>query len=149
MGVWGITNLENDTAQDWLVEVGEDFVSAQEYVEMILQEEDFIDDEESFITLAVLELMEQHLSSSDFDKNAFLQKFPKDFIFSVIKASKKILYFENHSELRELWQESDEYEQWKTHQDSLISCIKYFLEKYEIRKIDNARPGTTWSLLDD
>ncbi|GEM_PF-5522296 len=23
MGVWGISNLENDTAKDWLVEIGD------------------------------------------------------------------------------------------------------------------------------
>lgn len=70
MGVWGISNLENDTAKDWLVEIGDKYIIADIYAKKILTEENFIDDEESFITLAVLELIERQILSKYFDKQS-------------------------------------------------------------------------------
>ncbi len=32
MGVWGISNLENDTAKDWLVEIGDKYIIADIYL---------------------------------------------------------------------------------------------------------------------
>lgn len=32
MGVWGISNLENDTAKDWLVEIGDKYIIADIYM---------------------------------------------------------------------------------------------------------------------
>ena len=128
MGVWGISNLENDTAKDWLVEIGDKYIIADIYAKKILAEENFIDDEESFITLAVLELMERQILSKYFDKNRFLLKNPENFIFSILNASKKILNFSNHSELRELWKETDEYDEWKKYQESLINNVEFFFK---------------------
>lgn len=39
MGVWGISNLKNDTAKDWLVEIGDKYIIADIYAKKILAEE--------------------------------------------------------------------------------------------------------------
>ena len=147
MGTWGIGNYENDTVQDWLSE--NDGTINYEYVEpylaQVLNEEEFIDDEESFISLAALEWMADSIENKsineiNIDELVYVQ------IKSILKSAKKILNFKGHSELRELWQESDEYELWLNHQNNLIDKIKLFLQKID-KKFQ--APGTSWSLLDD
>ena len=132
MGTWGIGNYENDTVQDWLSE--NDGTINYEYVEpylaQVLSEEEFIDDEESFISLAALEWMADSIENKsineiNIDELVYVQ------IKSILKSAKKILNFKGHSELRELWQESDEYELWLNHQNNLIDKIKLFLQKID------------------
>lgn len=134
MGAWGYKNFENDTAIDWFAELEEslDKELVIPYLTKILNETDFIDDEESFITLAVLEGLNGRLKliSTDY---ILPQLESVDTILlaqMVIKAAKKILFFKEHSEVRELWEESDEYYQWFNYQVSLIMKLDNFYSNY-------------------
>jgi hypothetical protein len=130
MGAWGIKNFENDTAVDWINDFQEEGNTAEveEILDQILLEKDFIDDEESFITLGFLELLAVNLNltpttiDNDFD-------FPitRSLVDKTIKATHKILFFENHSELRELWEESEDYAQWQDYQLYLIKILTDYL----------------------
>ncbi|MBP2617546.1 DUF4259 domain-containing protein [Chryseobacterium jejuense] len=144
MGAWGYKNFENDTAADWFAELEEslDKELVIPYLTKILDEDDFIDDEESFITLAILEALSGRLKliSTDY---ILPQLESVDTILlaqMVIKASKKILFFKEHSEVRELWEESDEYHQWFNYQVSLIMRLNNFYSNYNFVDEENNDP---------
>ncbi|SES08790.1 DUF4259 domain-containing protein [Pedobacter rhizosphaerae] len=130
MGAWGIKNFENDTAVDWLNDFQPEGNTAEieEILDQVLAEKDFIDDEESFITLAFLELLavKLNLTQTTMETNI---AFPitRALIEKTIKATHKILFFENHSELRELWEESEEYTPWQDYQSFLIKILTDYL----------------------
>ena len=133
MGAWGIKNFENDTAIDWLESLSS-FVSDKDiepYLDKVLQEKEFIDDEESFIGLAIAELILHQLGFSKIeilaDRNITLN-FSISNIEKAIKVINKILYFEEHSELRELWQESEDYEYWEKYQLSIVSYLQKYID---------------------
>jgi len=119
MSAWGIKNFENDTAVDWLndFEQETDTKALEEILDGIIKEQDFIDDEESFITLAFLELLtiKLKLIVATVDIDVAFNPTSK-LIEKTIMSTQKILFFENHSELRELWKESEEYNQWQDYQ---------------------------------
>jgi len=131
MGAWGIKNFENDTAIDWLNEFQQeaDSTSVEILLDVLLNEPDFIDDEESFITLGYLELLaiNQGLIGSTIDINISFHV-TINIIEKTIKAAHKILFFENHSELRELWEESEEYLEWQDYQLFLIKTLRDYLK---------------------
>jgi len=131
MGAWGIKNFENDTAIDWLNEFQQEADSTRIAIllDVLLNEPDFIDDEESFITLGYLELLaiNQGLIGSTIDINISFHV-TINIIEKTIKAANKILFFENHSELRELWEESEEYLEWQDYQLFLIKILRDYLK---------------------
>jgi len=147
MGTWGISNYENDTVQDWLSEIGGsiNYKDVEPFLQKVLNEEEFIDDEESFISLAALEWMADSIESKSINENNTDELLYTQ-MKSIHRKAKKILNFKGHSELRELWEESDEYEVWLNYQNNLIDKIKSFLQKIENKF---RPPGTTWSLLDE
>lgn len=135
MGAWGIKNFENDTAIDWL----NDFMSdcdiskIEDVYDLILKEDNFIDSDESFVTLAASEIIlaSKGIFSDDFpkeiDRNVIEKLHIKyDLIIKAKKTIYKILYFENHSELRELWGESEEFEDWENYQKKLLSKMDMY-----------------------
>ncbi len=99
MGAWGYKNFENDTAADWFAELEEspDKELVIPYLTKILDEDDFIDDEESFITLAILEALNGRLKmiSTDYILPQFESVDKILLAQMVIKASKKILFLKN------------------------------------------------------
>lgn len=141
MGAWGYKNFENDTATDWFAELEEspDKELVIPYLTKILDEDDFIDDEESFITLAILEALNGRLKliSTDYILPQLESVDTVVLAQMVIKAAKKILFFNEHSELRELWQESDEYPQWFNYQVSLIMKLDHFYSNYNFVEKEN------------
>ncbi|MFK6999566.1 DUF4259 domain-containing protein [Flavobacterium oreochromis] len=134
MGAWGIKNLENDTALDWLESLSS-FITDKDiepYLDKVLQEKEFIDDEESFISLAIAELMLHQLGTRKIEGLADRKiniNFSISQIEKGIKVINKILYFEEHSELRELWQESEDYESWEKYQLSIVSHLQKYLNE--------------------
>ncbi|GGE45635.1 uncharacterized protein DUF4259 [Pedobacter psychrotolerans] len=136
MGAWGIKNFENDTACDWLVdfENNSDIKILEDIFNQILEEKEFIDDEESFITLAFLELIaiKFKLIETELEVNIHFT-LSYGLIEKVLLASEKIVFFEDHSELRELWIESDDYEQWKNYQLFLIKSVRDYSSNHNIQ----------------
>lgn len=131
MGAWGIKNFENDTASDWLIdfEKDSDIKILEDIFNQILEEKEFIDDEESFITLAFLELIaiKFKLIETELEVNIHFS-FSYSLIEKVLLASEKIVFFENHSELRELWTESEDFEKWQDYQLLLIKLVRNYLK---------------------
>jgi len=131
MGAWGIKNFENDTAIDWLNDFQQerDFTAIELVLDGLLNEPDFIDDEESFITLGCLELLaiKQGLINPTIEINTSLH-ITYNLIQKTIKATHKILFFENHSELRSLWEESEEYAEWQDYQLFLVKILNDYLK---------------------
>lgn len=127
MGAWGIKNFENDTAIDWLTEFQQeaDSVSVEILLDKILKEPDFINDEESYVALGYLELLAINLGliSPTIDINISFH-ITLNMIEKTIKAAQKILFFENHSELKELWEESEDYLEWQDYQSYLINILR-------------------------
>lgn len=142
MGDWGYKNFENDTATDWFGELEEspDKELVIPYLTKILDEKDFIDDEESFITLAILEALNGRLKLISTDYRLPPLESVDTVVLSqmVISAAKKILFFKEHSEVRELWQESDEYHQWFNYQVSLIMKLENHYNKYNFIDHENS-----------
>jgi hypothetical protein len=135
MGAWGYKNFENDTAEDWYSNLvnNKEAEMIFSYLSIISEENEFIDDEESYISLAILEALAGKLNLintihilPDIEgiNDIFLVE------FSII-ISKKILFFKGHSELRELWKESDEYTFWFEHQIALIQKLEEFYESFQ------------------
>ncbi|AMP98704.1 hypothetical protein AY601_1793 [Pedobacter cryoconitis] len=133
MGAWGNRNFENDGAIDWL----NDFLAKpsenrlKEVFHFIVDQEEFIDSDESFEALAAAEIVaaQKGAKSEDFPKEIADNKFSKVIDWELltqlaIKVVDKILHFPGHSELRELWLESDEYEQWVSVQQDLIERLR-------------------------
>ncbi|AZB26254.1 MULTISPECIES: DUF4259 domain-containing protein [Chryseobacterium] len=144
MGAWGYKNFENDTATDWFAELEEspDKELVIPYLTKILDEDDFIDDEESFITLAILEALNGRLKLISTDYRLPPLESVDTVVLSqmVISAAKKILFFKEHSEVRELWLESDEYYQWLNYQVSLIMKLESYYSKYNFMGHENNDP---------
>ena len=133
MGAWGNRNFENDGAIDWL----NDFLAKpsekrlKEVFNIIVDQEEFIDSDESFEALAAAEIVaaQQGTKSEDFPKEIADNKFSQAVNWKLlnqlaIKAVDKILNFSGHSELRELWMDSDEYDQWVNVQQDLIERLR-------------------------
>jgi hypothetical protein len=139
MGAWGLGNFENDSAIDWL----HDFLAnpklpvLEEPAALILQENEFIDSEESLCTLAAAEVIAtlNGFAPKDLPKDIEFEKIKitigEHTINMVIQAVYKILYFEHHSELRVLWEETDDYNNWVAVQTDLIKRLKNCLLKAE------------------
>ena len=135
MGAWGIGNFENDSALDWLSNFLDkpERTAMEEPFNAVLNATDFIDSEESFATLAASEIIAAsgNLPCKDFPNDISLEELKPfikvEIISKAIKAIYKILHFENHSELRELWEESDDYENWIAVQNDLIKRLKQCL----------------------
>ncbi|AJH15848.1 DUF4259 domain-containing protein [Myroides profundi] len=134
MGAWGYKNFENDTAMDWYSELNEspDKELLYPYLEQIIKEEEFIDDEESFISLAILEALGGKLGLID-SKFSLPQIDDMDIVYLqeiVLKASKKLLFFKAHSELRELWEDSEDYDSWFNYQVDILYKLEKHFKKY-------------------
>jgi hypothetical protein len=154
MGAWGITNFENDTAIDWLnnLPLLVKNEAIDNYLDTILEEKEFIDDEESFICLAIAEFALHYIGLSKIEilqENRFTVNFTITQLDKIVKVIHKILYFEEHSELRELWQETEDYDIWEKHQLSIASLLQNYI-KNNLKKGETPpkRPPGSFSVFD-
>lgn len=136
MGAWGYKNFENDTALDWLSEFSEnpDITNIEEIFNYILEQEEFLDSDGSSIGLACAEFILSQLKldyqdniPSGYDLENIKLNVSKEVVKDAIVSIEKILYFDEHSELRELWEESDDYDNWLQEQKKLSEALKVYL----------------------
>jgi len=154
MGAWGITNFENDTAIDWLnnlpLLVKNEVID--NYLDTILEEKEFIDDEKSFISLAIAEFALHYMGLSKIEilkENLFKVNFTITQLDKIVKVIHKILYFEEHSELRELWLDTEDYDIWEKHQLSIASLLQnYIKNNLKGGETPPKRPPNTFSVFD-
>jgi hypothetical protein len=145
MGVWGTQNFENDFAFMWL----DEFLKEPSYEKLmrtfeavtkveILMDDDtpFLDSDESFHALAAAEVVARLLDrpSEDFPEDDFepehLQIQVDTKLLSAAKAAvSRIIHMEGHSELKELWLESDDYQEWEKVVKGLITRLSFYIAR--------------------
>ena len=138
MGAWGIHNFKNDDAQDFAYDVMEEGKSKiKDALLKINKSNSYIDVTESLEALAAAEIiaaakhkpakdlpedMKDWLNKNDaltYKKSLFRK--PVNLVQLAQNAINKVV---ENSELKELWEESGEFEDWKAVQDNLMARLK-------------------------
>lgn len=122
MGAWGIGSFDNDHASDWLLDLieGEDLAPMRAAIAQVLAEDDYLDSDLAVEALAAIEVLAATLgrpTAAIQDETEFqawlaelqLQGDPS-LVPEALRALERILAPE--SELRELWEETEDYEDW-------------------------------------
>lgn len=119
MGTWGHGNLENDTVLDWVEELLEtqDVSLIAESIEMVL-EDHYLDADTASIALGAIEILaalQNRPGNEKYDDE--LQEWilqlkgqGKDLL---VQAQKALIKIVTESELKELWEETEKFENWK------------------------------------
>ncbi|WP_425400513.1 DUF4259 domain-containing protein [Aeoliella sp.] len=128
MGAWGMGSFENDAACDWAcdLEDAEDLSVVSAAFEGVF-EEDYLDSDEAAFAIAACEVLaalkgnpitkyEAYPTVNDWVK-AHPQSVPADLVSKANLVLDRILAAD--SEMNELWEESDNYESWKSAVDDL------------------------------
>ena len=139
MGAWGIGNFENDDAGDWIydLEKSKDKSILHKALNSILENSEYIESPECCEALAAAEVIYSGLSSDHsgvseevikwLNKKPGLFKKPVTFEASdAIKSIEAINKILNSSELKELWEEADEFEDWKKLEITLIEKLSKY-----------------------
>lgn len=121
MGVWGTGNFDNDTALDWVFELEEtDDLSLIEQIIEVAYAQDYIDSDIASEALVAIEALAR-LKGNFGVKNEYaedLDNWVEEHKLVVpdalIEKSKKVLerIISNQSELCELWEETDNFDDW-------------------------------------
>ena len=117
MGAWGIGPFENDTALDWAGETDADLPAIEHAINEVLETKpnEYLDSDVGIIGIAACQSLVYYKNK----KPGFISKWlgknkpvpiEEALITNAIKAIDRIQ--SNNSELYELWQESDEFENW-------------------------------------
>ena len=129
MGAWGIGNFDNDDAADWLYELGES--QGAEILVAALEQatsEGYLEAPECLVALAAAEIVAALLGKSSNTLPDEVREWvaANDIevdhnLLSLARAAVKRI--KEDSELRELFQDSDNYEQWLALEDDLIKRL--------------------------
>jgi len=123
MGAWGTGNFDNDTALDWVydLEDREDLSLVVDTIDAVLQEE-YIDTtvaEEALVAIEVLARLKGNFGkdnaySEDVDK--WVKNHPLQVEDALLQKAKEAIdmILSDKSELKELWEEVDEYDVWSS-----------------------------------
>lgn len=133
MGSWGYTNFDNDTAQDFVADVEEEgidrIVSAIEVIKTI-EEDAYLDSDLCAEALAAME----YIATA---KDRMAEDFPEDaedwvkahkaqllIIRGIVaKCQQAIDRIKNNSELKDLWEETEDFDNWNKVLDDLNTRI--------------------------
>ncbi len=138
MGAWGHKNFENDDAGDWVydLEMSNDKSVIHQALDGVLTNEDYLEAPDCCIALAAAEVVlagrtggharvPEDVSSWLKRKHGFIKKKPVTFesedVSKSIEAISKIV---ESSELKELWEESDDFQPWLELENDLIAKLK-------------------------
>lgn len=131
MGAWGISAFENDDALDWLGEFcddpGEDALEdAFAFVNEIGEEYLEAPDSENALIAAEVVAYLKNSPSPDLPEHSkecldSLQIKPGDELIS--DAAKAVERVKSDSELKELWEETDDFQEWNKVVDDLIGRL--------------------------
>ena len=121
MGAWGCGNFENDDALDWVIDLEEakDLSFVVETLDAVIESaEDYVDAWESSIALAAAEVIAalagHPAAQLPEEVLAWIDKQPNSLDSEAIrKAKQAVKIILADSELKELWQETDEFAQWE------------------------------------
>jgi len=139
MGAWGIGNFENDDACDWVfdLEKSKDKNILYKALNSVLENSEYIEAPECCEALAAAEVIYSGLSSDHSGVNEEVIKwlnkkpglFKKPIVFEASDAKKSIETINkilSSSELKELWEESEHFEEWKKIENVLIEKLSKF-----------------------
>jgi acyl carrier protein len=129
MGAWGIGNFENDTIQDWIIELVEaqDINLLSESIEMVL-EDNYLDADVACIAIGAVEILAalQNRPGKEINEDE-LQEWilqHKGQVTNLLEKSHKALgKILAESELKELWEKTEDYGNWVTTIKELQSRI--------------------------
>ncbi|MBD3918606.1 DUF4259 domain-containing protein [Paenibacillus sp. PR3] len=118
MGAWGYGNLENDTVLDWIAELIEtdDMSLISESIEFVVEDDD-IDADVASIAIGAIEVLaalQDRRGNEEYDEelNDWINEHKgkgKNLLPRAQKALQKIVL---DSELKDLWEESESFEEW-------------------------------------
>jgi hypothetical protein len=119
MGAWSIEHFDNDAALDWLYDfsMNPSVQALEDTFKAVANTEDYIESDDGSAVLAAAEV----IAAAKGKKST---AYPEDTeVFSRLKISPEliaralqaidIVSRQDNSELKELWQESDEYDDWQ------------------------------------
>lgn len=122
MGAWGIGSFDNDHASDWLLDLieGEDLAPMRAAIAQVLAEDDYLDSDLAVEALAAIEVLAATLGrptaaiQDEAEFQAWLAELQlqgdPSLVPEALRALERILAPD--SELRELWEETEDYEDW-------------------------------------
>lgn len=139
MGAWGIKPFENDAASDWFHKILNNSNNEIFKITFKIENEDYIEVDKASIIVAASEILAKIINKSKTLPNqiknqifetANLEKLAKDAI--------KALNFvqSDKSELNELWQETDDYDIWKSINKVFLNVFDNYLKNKEISGFD-------------
>lgn|SRR5689334_15455546 len=134
MGAWGTLNFENDTALDLVYEIEEEGANRIKIaIEAVnsREEDSFLDSDLCSEALAAIEYIAaaKDKVSEDFPEDAeeWLTPANKENLLAIrnlIANSKQAIdRIKNNSELKDLWEETEEFEEWNKVLDGLVTRI--------------------------
>lgn len=122
MGAWGIGSFDNDHASDWLLDLieGEDLAPMRAAIAQVLAEDGYLDSDLAVEALAAIEVLAATLGrptlaiEDETEFQAWLTRLQPQgdpsLVPEALRALERILAPD--SELRELWEETEDYEDW-------------------------------------
>ena len=134
MGAWGTLNFENDTALDLVYEIEEAGANRiKTAIEAVnsKEEDSFLDSDLCSEALAAIEYIAaaKDKASEDFPEDAeeWLTPANKESLLTIrnlIANSKQAIdRIKHNSELKDLWEESEDFEEWNKVLDELVTRI--------------------------
>ncbi len=118
MGAWGIGNFDNDTAMDWLQEFHEQPTEAalSEVFSNVTENDEFIDADEGSMLLVAAEIIAAIKSRKNNDYPDEVRLFDEikvqnDLSDKALKAIDMVSQSDD-SELKQLWQETEDFGRW-------------------------------------
>lgn len=132
MGAWGIGNFENDTALDWVGAL-QDADDPAAFIAVTLQrvvaETDYLDADASCEALAAAEVVAARLDTpaADFpdELRSWLGESTRFESTSLVEeANNAVLRITTDSELKDLWEESEDLDEWQALQQNLLSRLR-------------------------
>jgi len=130
MGTWGLTSFENDDALDWVIDL-ESTPDMSLIIDTLFlvneSEDDYLDASDSCFALAAAEVVAALAGKPATDLPDEVVKWveekgkPSDeLVWNAIQAIRAVL---GDSELKELWEETDEFEMWVTDVEGLLERL--------------------------
>jgi len=132
MGAWGVGNFDNDTALDWIHELEkyDDLTFIEETLDSI--DEDYIetdDGEKALIVIEAIASLKGNFSKSSYseDLNKWVETHPLKVSNSLLERAKFLLdiIISDNSELKELWEETNQFDEWSKEIHLLAQRIEY------------------------
>lgn len=123
MGVWGINTFDNDTAGDWSygLEECDDLSYVRQTLENSISSGEVLDADIASEALAACEVIAR-LSGNWGERNAYTETVddwvkghPQEAPVGLIALATRVIdsVLREDSELRQLWEQSDEFEEWR------------------------------------